>query len=273
MKSTAHAVGHLLWAAWPPLLTVLVICVIWGLCHYVFEIPAYLVPTPLAVGQTAWESREPLALGGLRTALTALAGFGVAAIGGVILGALMGTSRMLTRGLYPITTLLQTVPLVAIAPLLVVWFGYGPPSAIAAAAIAAIFPVIANTVDGLRSVDPGLSELFSQLRAKPGQRWRLLALPSSLPGIITGLRIAAGLAVIGTLIGEFVGGYSGDNASLGMIILSAMRQSRTDLVFAAVGFAAVVGFALFGVVNAAGWLLLHTWHPSAQGGGSLAAWK
>jgi len=154
------------------------------------------------------------------------------------------------------------VPLVALAPILVIWFGYGIRSAIASAAIVALFPVIANTLGGLRSVDRELEELFSLYRARGFSRWWRLRLPAALPSIVTGLRIAAGLAVIGAVVGEFVSAYAGDRAPLGMVIVSAMREFRTDLMFGAIGLAALVGFGLFGIVNLAGWLLLRRWHAS-----------
>jgi NitT/TauT family transport system permease protein len=168
------------------------------------------------------------------------------------------------RGLYPLATLLQMVPLVAIAPLLVIWCGYGPRTSIASAAIVSLFPVLAATLDGMRSTDPGLLELFEVNRATRLQRWWKLELPWALPSIVTGLRIAAGLSVIGAIVGEFVGAFAGDESPVGILILSAMRETRTDLVFAAVGVAAAVGFALFGLVSLLGWTLLRRWHASAD---------
>jgi NitT/TauT family transport system permease protein len=135
---------------------------------------------------------------------------------------------------------------------------------VAAAAIVSIFPVIASTLDGLQSVDPGLKELFRMHGASKFRTWRLLGFPSALPSIFTGLRIAAGLAVIGAIVGEFVGAFGGDQAPLGALITSALKQNRTDVVFAAIGLAAVLGFALFGVVNLIAWVSLRRWHQSVR---------
>lgn len=154
------------------------------------------------------------------------------------------------------------VPLVAVAPLLVIWLGFGLPTAIAAAAVVAVFPVLAATIDGQVSVDPGLREFFLLHGASGWTRWRKLDLPASIPAIVTGLRIAAGLAVIGAIVGEFVSGYGGANAPLGIVIMTAMREARTDLVFAAIALSAVVGFSLFGAVSCLGWFLVHRWHAS-----------
>jgi NitT/TauT family transport system permease protein len=95
------------------------------------------------------------------------------------------------------------------------------------------------------------------------QRWWKLELPWAIPSIVTGLRVAAGLSVIGAIVGEFVGAFAGDESPVGILILSAMRENRTDLVFAAVAVAAIVGFVLFGLVSLGGWLLLRRWHASA----------
>jgi NitT/TauT family transport system permease protein len=198
-----------------------------------------------------------------RTALASAAGFAGAAVAGIALGTLLAGSRFLQRGVYPIASLLQMVPLVALAPILVVWFGYGGRATVASAAIVAVFPVLAATLDGLRSVDPGLREMFRLYGARPWDRLWKLGLPWATPQIVTGLRVAAGLSVIGAVVGEFVSGFGGERAPLGIVILAALRESRTDVVFAAVGLSATVGFLLFGAVSALGWLALRRWHPSA----------
>ena len=125
-------------------------------------------------------------------------------------------------------------------------------------------PVVAGTLDGLQSVDPGLRELFRIYGAGRIRTWWLLGFPASLPSIFTGLRIAAGLSVIGAIVGEFVGAFGGDRAPLGAVITSALRQNHTDVVFAAIVLAAMLGFLLFGIVNFIGWVTLRRWHASAQ---------
>lgn len=255
------AVGRTLASALlPPLLVIVGALASWELAVLLFKPPAYLLPSPRAILAAAVEERSMLTSATAKTALASVVGFAISGALGVTLGSVLSTSRFLQRGFYPIATLFQMVPLVAIAPLLVIWFGYGLRATIASAAIVSIFPVLANTLDGIRSVDPGLRELFTIHRASLVSRWWKLSLPSATPQIVTGLRIAAGLAVIGTIVGEFVSGYAGREAPLGIVILSAMREYRTDLVFAAVALAALVGMALFAVVGAGGWLLLRRWH-------------
>jgi len=150
-----------------------------------------------------------------------------------------------------------------VAPLLQLWVDNGLPMAILSAAIVALFPVLAATIDGQASVDPGLRELLKLYGASALRRWWKLDFPWSVPATVTGLRIAAGLAVIGAVVGEFVSGYGGTRAPLGIVIQAAMRDARTDLVFAAVALTTVVGFALFGAVSLVGWLLVRRWHASA----------
>lgn len=224
----------------------------------------YLLPSPIEVAQAIRFESERFSYATWGTAKSMLVGFGLSAILGVTLGSMLALVPLARRGVYPLTLLLQMVPLVAIAPMLVIWFGYGSPSVIAASCIVSIFPVIAGTLDGLQSVDPKLRELFRIHHASPIRTWWLLGLPASLPSIFTGLRIATGLAVIGAIVGEFVGSYGGSHAPIGPVILSAMKQNRTDVVFAAITLASILGFALFGVVNFLGWACLHRWHASVD---------
>ncbi|MSR70270.1 MAG: ABC transporter permease [Phycisphaerales bacterium] len=247
-----------------PVVAVLVILAGWQAAVIATGVSPFLLPRPTVIAETMWQSRALLFDATLRTATAALAGFAIASAVGVIAGSLIAALPILRRSLYPLATILQMVPLVAVAPLLVIWFGFGLPTAIAASAVVAVFPVLASTIDGLRSVDPGLREIFALAHASPWTRWRKLDLPASVPAIVTGLRIAAGLAVIGAIVGEFVSGYGGSHAPLGIVVMTAMREARTDLVFGAVALCASVGFFLFGVVSTLGWLLARRWHPSAQ---------
>jgi NitT/TauT family transport system permease protein len=248
----------------PPLVVVTVLLGAWQLVSVVAAPPEYLLPSPGVVWGAAMEYRQSLWGGLLLTGATAAAGFAISAVAGVLLGSLLSTSRFLMRGFYPLATLLQMVPLVAIAPLILIWCGPGQRSTLTCAVIVSVFPVLAATLDGLRGTDHNLRELFSILGATRAQRWWKLELPAAIPSIVTGLRISAGLAVIGTVVGEFVGAYAGQDAPLGIQIMSANREMRTDVVFAAVALAALVGFALFGAVSGVGWLFLRRWHDSSR---------
>lgn len=251
----------------PPAITFVLICVIWDAAIRIFKIPLYLVPPPLKVAEALHDQAGPLLRGTLLTGKTALMGFGLSAVLGVAAGVTLASSRWVERAIYPFTVFLQTVPLVAIAPMLVVWFGVGIRPVVVAAFIVSVFPVIVNTMTGLRSVDPALIDLFRLYGASPLARLIKLRLPAALPNIFTGLRIAAGLAVIGTVVGEFVASYAGDDAGVGMLVQTYARESDTDRVFAAVALASLLGLALFGSINLASYLTLRRWHASEQGRG------
>ncbi len=256
--------ARLVSAAIPPLAIVAIALMGWHVAVRWLAIPEYLLPSPGRVLEAVLADPARFAASAWRTARATLAGFAIATIGGVLVGSALSLWRFAERGVYPLTLLLQMVPLVAIAPMLSIWFGWGMPSVVAAAVIVSIFPVIAGTLAGLRSVDAHHRELFAVLGASRRATWFKLGLPSAVPSILTGLRIAAGLAVIGAIVGEMVGAFGGDAAPLGAIITSALKQNRTAEVFAAIGLAAMVGFAVFGLVNLGGWLALRRWHASAS---------
>lgn len=252
--------------ALPPLVALAVLLGAWEALARALAVPAYLLPPPSSIARTGLREAGPLLASALVTLGSAAAGFALSALLGVLAGIALASSRLLERALYPYTVFLQTVPIVAIAPLIVIWFGAGPRAVSVSAFIVSVFPVIAGTLAGIKSTDPALLDLFRLYGARRGQRMWLLELPSALPSIVTGLRVASGLSVIGAIVGEFVAGFAEGSPGLGITILAAHRQLRTDLLFAAVLGAAGLGLLLFGLTNALGWLLLRRWHPSARGG-------
>ena len=233
----------------PPLVTALLVTGAWELAVRLLGLPAFLVPRPSAVAAVAWTERATLASALVTTGQGALAGFVLTLAFGTSFGIILSLSRLLERALYPYALFLQTVPIVAIAPLLVLWFGPGLRAVAVSAFIVSVFPVIANTLAGLRSVDPRLDDLFRLYGGSRAARLVKLGLPSAIPSMTTGWRIASGLAVIGALVGEFVAGFSEGSAGLGIAVLAAYRQLRTDLLFAAVILAALLGFSIFAVVS------------------------
>lgn len=241
----------------PPLATFVVTTLAAEAAIRAFDVSPLLLPTPSAVARAAWTWSGALwpALGATTAAV--LAGLAMSAVAGVAAAVALSTSRWVERAFYPYAIFFQIVPIVAIAPLLVIWFGYGWRAVVAAAFIVSVFPVIANTLAGLLSVDPALRDLFRLYGASRRARLLKLELPWALPDVLTGLRVAAGLAVIGAIVGEFVGG-----GGLGVVVLEAMRQQRTDLVFAAILHASLLGLALFAAVSGASRLLLRRWHVS-----------
>ena len=252
---------------WPPALTLLISVVVWELVVRLFDVPAFLVPAPSRVASAAWEHRGALATGFALTSVGALVGGALSAVFGVLIAVILASSRQLERAFYPFTVFLQTVPLVTIAPLLVIWFGYGLRPVIVSAFVVSLFPVIANTLSGLRSVDPHLRELFQLYGASRAARLLKLELPAALPNMFTGFRISAGLAVIGAIVGEFFASYADQDVGLGVLVTGWLKQYHTDRVFAAVALASLLGLLLFSAVNLVSHLCLRRWHASAQDAG------
>ncbi|HRI72440.1 MAG TPA: ABC transporter permease [Polyangium sp.] len=248
----------------PPIASLVAVLGSWEIIVRIRSIPAYLLPPPSAIWTAALENVESLLNASWTTAQSALIGFSLSTILGISIAVFLGMSRLLERAFYPYAVFLQTVPIVAIAPLLVIWFGPGQRAVSVAAFIVSVFPIMANTLTGLRSVDPALRDLFRLHSASPIQTLFLLSLPHATPSIVTGLRVAGGLAVIGAIVGEFVAGFSEGAAGLGIRILESYRLLRTDLLFAYVFCACVLGLTLFGGTNLVGNRLMRRWHPSEK---------
>jgi NitT/TauT family transport system permease protein len=229
--------------------TFVAIVTLWEISVRVLDVPRFLVPAPSAVLLAIETDASTLAASMTTTAEGALAGFALSAVLGTASGLVLSLSRTIERGLYPYALFLQTVPIVAIAPLLVLWFGPGLRAVAVSAFIVSVFPVVANTLSGMRSVDPHLRDLFHLYGAKRLDVLLKLELPWAIPSIATGFRIASGLSVIGAIVGEFVAGFSEGHAGLGITVLAAYRQLRTDLLFAAVVLASLLGLGLFAAVN------------------------
>lgn len=248
----------------PPIVALVLFLAVWEGAVRALDIKAYMLPPPSAVAEALVKDFSVLRRAFVTTATATLAGFGLSVFLGVSTGVVLASSRLLERAVYPYVVLLQTVPIVAIAPMLSVWVGPGLRASTMSAFIVSVFPIIANTITGVRSVDPALRDLFKLYGAGPLQTLVKLALPSALPNIFTGVRIAAGLSVIGAIVGEFVAGFDDDAAGLGIKILTANKQLRTDLSFAAVGMASALGLVMFVVVGAVGARLTRRWHASAK---------
>lgn len=219
-------------------------------------LPSFLVPAPSSVARSLVQDARSLYPALWSTATAALLGFVISAALGTALAVLLSSSRRVERAIYPYAIFSQTVPVVAIAPLLVIWFGWDH-TALASAVIVSIFPVIANTLAGLRATEPALLDLFKLYDSSPLDLLLKLRVPAATPQIFTGLRVAGGLAVIGAIVGEFITGQG-----LGGSIAVARQLQRVDLIFAGILLASVLGLMLFGAVNLASWLALRRWHAS-----------
>lgn len=248
----------------PPIAALLLLLGLWEILTRALRVESYLLPPPSAIARVAIAKRAVLWQGAITTGRAALTGFALSATLGVMAAIVLGSSRLVERAFYPYTLFLQTVPIVAIAPLLVLWLGPGFRAVAVAAFIVSVFPVIANTLTGLHSVDPALRDLFKLYGASRAATLVKLTLPSAVPHLVTGLRIASGLAVIGTIVGEMVAGFAEDSPGLGITVMVAYKQFETDLLFAAVLTSTALGIVLFGAVNLAGARVLRRWHPSEK---------
>lgn len=236
----------------------------WLLSATVYAGKGYLLPGPGEVAAAVLENAGTLAVATLITLKEATLGYIAAIVCGVALAALMSQSRLLERSLYPYAVLLQTVPVVAVAPLIVLWFGYNELSVVVISFIMALFPIINNTLLGLRSTSRTLVELFELHNKSRITAFRKLRLPSALPNIFAGLRISAGLSVIGAIVGEFIIGSGNAQGGLGVQIVFAQGRMYTGLLFAEVIAATLLGFLFFLIVTLVGNRLLKHWHESAH---------
>lgn len=246
-------------ATWRPLLLLAMVVAGWWFVTARGMVPVYLVPTPLAVVQTMVEDRGLLIDNGLITLYETLIGFALAGVLGVVTAVLIVYSETLEKALYPLILFAQVIPKIAIAPILVVWFGFGLTPKIILAVLIAFFPVVISSVAGLRSIDPELLDLSSTMGANRWQTFRKIRFPGALPSLMSGLKVAVTLAVVGAVVGEFVGASSG----LGYVLLLASGNLNAPLLFADLIIMSGIGVALFVLVEAAEALLI-PWHASRR---------
>ncbi|QMV19469.1 ABC transporter permease subunit [Granulicella sp. 5B5] len=237
---------------------------LWQSVIWIFSVPSYMLPTPWKVAQVFAARLPDLWASTLLSAEAAVGGLLASIAVGVLVALIFARSRSIRTLLYPYTILLQTVPIVAIAPLILMWVGQGLLSVGVVTFIICLAPIIANTTQGLISVDDNLVQLFLMHNATQGQILRKLRLPHALPYLFVGVRISSGIAVIGAITGElFAGSGQVGRGGIGYSILYAQTQVQTDYLFALVIAATLLGFSLFFAVMFFEWLALHKWHESA----------
>jgi NitT/TauT family transport system permease protein len=227
------------------------------------RIPQYLVPSPLVVAQALYADRA-LLLHSLGITLgVALAALALATLAGTATALVFAQSRWIEASLFPYAILLQVTPIVSIAPLVIIWVRDTWLALVICATVVAIFPVISNTTLGLRSVDPGLADLFRLARASRWQTLWRLRVPSALPYFFAGLRIASGLALIGAVVAEFVAGTGGTSSGLAYQILLSGLQLNIPRLFAALTLLSLTGVVIFLATSLVSHLMLRHWHESA----------
>jgi len=240
-----------------------VLLALWEFVVRVNGIPPYILPGPLAIANSLWID-GPSLLGSLLVTLrVTLAALAAAAILGGAIAVLFSLSRILELSLFPYAVILQVTPIVAIAPLIIIWVQEPFLALLVCAWIVAFFPIVANTTVGLNSADRNLLALFRLYGASQVQILRYLKLPTALPYFLAGLRISGGLALIGAVVAEFVAGTGGTETGLAFRILEASYRLAIPRLFAALFLLSLTGIVIYLALDALSRILLHHWHESA----------
>lgn len=246
-----------------PIAVVICMIAIWQAIISAYAIPQYILPGPIAVGKSLyndWGTLSPALLVTTKITLQALA---LALLGGVGIAIILVQSKWLEIALYPITVILQVTPIVAIAPLILI---YTPTTQIAlliCAFLVAFFPILSNMAQGLKSVDHNQLNLFDLYGASRWQTLIYLKLPSALPYFMTGLRIGGGLALIAAVVAEFAAGSAGAGSGLAFRLLESQYRLNIPRLFAALVLLSLLGVVIFCITSFVSWFFLHRWHESS----------
>jgi ABC-type nitrate/sulfonate/bicarbonate transport system permease component len=240
----------------PPLLILTLILGAWELAVKLLHVAKWLLPAPSAIAMRFLRTEDLAYHTGL-TLLEAGAGFAISAVLGIALAAGIANSRFLERGIFPYVIVSNAVPIIAIVPLLNIWLGFGIATKIVIAAIITFFPIVTNTTRGLKAADARILDLMHSINATPRQMFFKVQLPSALPFIFAGFKIAASLSLVGAVVGEFYGADRG----LGYLVITAATQLRTDLLFVAILVLASIGILAFSFF---GWLERRAVHGAIE---------
>jgi NitT/TauT family transport system permease protein len=252
-----------LWRVVAPLAVGACFLTLWEVVVWAENVRPYILPGPLAIAASLWTD-GPSLLGSLLVTLrVTLAALAAAAVFGGAIALLFSLSRILELSLFPYAVILQVTPIVAIAPLIIIWVREPFLALLVCAWIVAFFPIVANTTVGLNSADRNLLALFRLYGASRGQVLRYLKLPTALPYFLAGLRISGGLALIGAVVAEFVAGTGGAETGLAFRILEAGYRLAIPRLFAALFLLSLTGIVIYLVLDGLSRVLLRHWHESA----------
>jgi len=243
----------------PPLVAMAVAVAAWEAAVFALEVPAYVVPAPHRIAEVLVRDFSSLMMHAGITLWEAVAGCVIGSALGALLGVVFAYFPLVSRGLLPYVIAANTIPVVAIAPIIILWFGHGIESKIAVTAFLTFFPLSINMMKGLKSFDPLLMDLFHVLAASPWQRFVKMRLPSALPYVFVGLKLNVSFAVIGAIVAEFVQADRG----LGFVIMTTYRLLNMPKLWAAMLVSAVIGIAFFGFVSLIERLVI-PWHSSMR---------
>jgi NitT/TauT family transport system permease protein len=254
-------------AAWlRPLLFLLLLVVVWDLAIRIFQIPPYQVPAPKDVVITLWQEWPMLLEQSVPTTVATIEGFLLSAAFGIPVAMMIAGSRTVESYVYPLLVFSQSIPKIAVAPLFVVWFGFGMLPKVLSAFLLGFFPVVVSAVQGFKSVEPDMLDLARAMEASRLQTFRMVSLPHALPAIFAGLKVSITLAVVGAVVGEFVGSNSG----IGFVLQRSIGTFELPTMFAALVVLALIGVILFWILDVIERLAI-PWHASQRQEFILAA--
>lgn len=245
-----------------PLVVLAIFLGSWQLFTIVADIPHYILPAPTDIYSATIANYENLLAAVWRTITSAVMGFALSVVFGIAGAIILASSKWVEKAFYPYVVLLQTIPIIAIAPIVVIWFGAGTNAIVIIAFLIGFFPMLSNTLVGLHSTDKNLMDLFKLYNASKFQTMWRLRLPAALPYIVAGLKISCTLATIGVIAGEYIAGIGGGRGGLGYAITVASSNIQTAYLFSLGLAASVLGIAFFLLINYISKLLLRSWHES-----------
>jgi NitT/TauT family transport system permease protein len=235
-----------------PAVAFVVVIFLWELGIRAFAVPIYLAPAPSDIAPAIAEYSGPLVDGSLTTIQEVIVGFVIAVVVAIPMAYVLATSRVLEQALYPIIVFFQLIPKIAVAPLLLIWFGFGMSSKVVLVAVVCFFPLLVDSLTGFKAVDPRLLYLTKSMGANPVQTLWYVRLPAAMPFIFSGLKIAAVFATTAAIVGEMIGANSG----LGYLLLRGSGNLNTPLVFAALAAMAFIGIVFSYAVSGLEWILM-----------------
>lgn len=236
---------------------------IWYSIIALFEVEEFLLPSPHVVVEASQKEFDTLFSGARQTLYACVIGFVVSIVGGFSLSLLLTSAKWIYEGLYPWILIIKMMPIIAIAPIIIIWVGHGINSIMVITFLICFFPIVANTTMGLLSTDRNLLDLFRISNASKAQEMVHLRIPYAMPYFLTGLKIAAALTPIGALYGETLAGSgTGSKGGLGFLVTIYSSQIKIPALFSCAFTACIVGFIFVGIVNLMSWFILHKWHDS-----------
>jgi NitT/TauT family transport system permease protein len=260
MAATKPFLQRVLLSAWfRPLIFLVAMIVVWDLAIRVFGIPPYQIPAPKDVLLTLWNEWPMLLRETWPTTVSTLWGFLLTVIFGIPIAMLIAGSRTIESYIYPLLVFSQSIPKIAIAPLFVVWFGFGTLPKVLSAFLLGFFPVVVSAVQGFKSVEPDMLDLARAMEAGRLQTFRMISMPHALPAIFSGLKVSITLAIVGAVVGEFVGSNSG----IGYVLQRSIGNFDLPTMFAALVILSLLGVILFWILDVIERLSI-PWHASQR---------